>query len=480
MNVLVTGATGYIGGRLVPRLLAAGHHVRCMARDPSRLAGRPWPGVDVVAGDALDPSSLRRALAGVETAYYLIHSLAGGERGFEQRDREAAHHFGRAAAEAGVRQIIYLGGLGETSAHLSPHLRSRHETGEALREGGVPVIEFRAAVIVGAGSLSFEMIRYLTERVPVMITPTWVRTRCQPIAVRDVIAYLVAALGRTEAMGRVFEIGGPEVLTYGEMMLGYAQVRGLRRWLVPVPLLTPRLSSYWVDLVTPIPRVYARTLVEGLRSEVVVRDDSAARVFGITATPYLDAVRLALETIERGEVETAWTGSFPAGPQDPAVSTEEREGRVFERRSADVRADAERVFAVFSGIGGQRGWYHADFLWRVRGALDRLVGGVGMRRGRRHPDLLRPGDALDFWRVEAVEPGRSVRLRAEMKVPGRAWLIFEAVPLGPGRSRFLQTAVFEPRGLLGALYWYALYPAHQVVFSGLVNQIRRRAEAASG
>ena len=479
MNVLVTGATGYIGGRLVPRLLAAGHRVRCMARDPSRLAGRPWPGVELVAGDALDPASLDRALAGVDAAYYLIHSLAAGERGFEERDRAAARNFGAAAVRADVTQVLYLGGLGESRAELSRHLRSRQETGEALRASGARVTEFRAAVIVGSGSLSFEMIRYLAERVPIMVTPRWVRTRCQPIAVRDVLDYLVAALGRPEADGRVFEIGGPAVLTYGEMMLGYARIRGLRRWLVPVPVLTPRLSSYWVDLVTPIPRAYARTLVEGLRNEVVVHDDAAARLFGITATPYLEAVRLALDDVEHGQVETDWAGSFPAGPGDGTVSMEEREGRIFERRTHTVQASADEVYAVFTGLGGKRGWPSADFLWRMRGAFDRLVGGVGMRRGRRHPDELRPGDALDFWRVESVEPGRSLRLRAEMKVPGRAWLVFEVAPNGPGRSRLLQVAVFEPRGLLGALYWYGLYPAHKIVFSGMVEAISRRAEAAA-
>jgi uncharacterized protein YbjT (DUF2867 family) len=477
MNVLVTGATGYIGGRLVPRLLAAGHRVRCLARDPLRLAGRPWPDVEVVAGDAMDPASLDRALAGVDAAYYLIHSLAAGERGFEERDRRAAGNFGDAAVRAGVRQVLYLGGLGERQPDLSRHLRSRQETGEALRATGAPVTEFRAAVIVGSGSLSFEMIRYLAERVPVMITPRWVCTRCQPIAVRDVLAYLVAALGRPETTGRVFEIGGPAVLTYGDMMLGYARIRGLRRWLVPVPVLTPRLSSYWVDLVTPIPKAYARTLVEGLRNEVVVHDDSAARLFGVTATPYLEAVQSALDDVERGQVETDWAASFPAGPPAGTVSMEEREGRVFERRTRAVHAGAGEAYAVFAGLGGRRGWPCADFLWRLRGALDRLVGGPGMRRGRRHPDELRPGDALDFWRVEAVEPGRSLRLRAEMKVPGRAWLVFEAVPEGPGRSRLLQTAVFEPRGLAGALYWYALYPVHKIVFSGMVEAIGRRAEA---
>ncbi len=459
----------------MPRLLADGHFVRCMARDPARLTGRPWPGAEIVAGDALDPASLDAALAGIDAAYYLIHSLAAGELGFEERDRTAARCFGAAAVRAGVKQVIYLGGLGETKPELSRHLSSRHETGEALRETGASVTEFRAAVIVGSGSLSFEMIRYLTERVPIMVTPRWVSTRCQPIAIRDVLAYLIAALGKAEALGRVFEIGGPDVITYGDMMLGYAGIRGLKRWLVPVPVLTPRLSSYWVDLVTPIPKAYARTLVEGLRSEVVVTDDSSSRVFGITATPYLQAVRLALDRVERGEVETNWAGSFPASPRDGSVSLEEREGRVFERRTLRVPAEAAQVFAVFTGIGGKRGWFHADLLWRLRGALDRLVGGVGMRRGRRHPDELRPGDALDFWRVESIEPARSLRLRAEMKVPGRAWLVFEVIPESDGFSQLMQTAVFEPLGLWGVMYWYALYPVHQIVFSGMIAAIALRA-----
>ncbi|MBI5169442.1 MAG: SDR family oxidoreductase [Candidatus Eisenbacteria bacterium] len=478
MKILVTGASGYIGGRLVTRLLAEGHQVRCMARDPSRLEGRPWPGVEIVAGDALVAESLGPAVAGVDVAYYLIHSLAAGEGRFEDMDQVAARQFGEAASRAGVRQVIYLGGLGETHAALSKHLRSRQETGEALRATGVAVTEFRAAVIVGSGSLSFEMIRYLTERVPVMITPRWVNTRCQPIAVRDVIAYLVAALGHPGSLGRIFEIGGPEVLTYGGMMLGYARVRGLWRWLVPVPVLTPRLSSYWVDLVTPIPKAYARTLVTGMSNEVIVHDDAAARLFGVPATPYDEAVRLALARIERGEVETSWADSFPSSPRQPGVSLEEREGRVFERRTVAVEAGAAAVYKVFSGIGGRRGWFHANFLWHLRGLLDRLVGGVGMRRGRRDPDDLRPGDALDFWRVESVEPGRSLRLRAEMKVPGRAWLVFEVRDEGAGRSRMVQTAVFEPRGLFGVLYWYSLYPIHQVIFSGMADAIRRRAEAA--
>ena len=481
-TVLVTGATGYIGGRLVPRLLASGVAVRCLARTPARLAGRAWssdPTVTVVAGDALDSAALDRALAGCTTAYYLIHALAAGE-GFAARDRDAARRFGEAAVRAGVRQVLYLGGLGEARADLSPHLRSRHETGAALRATGAPVTELRAAVIVGSGSLSFEMIRYLTERVPVMICPRWVSTRCQPIAIRDVLDYLVAARGDDGAIGRVFEIGGPDVVTYGDMMRTYARLRGLKRVLLPVPVLTPRLSSYWVDLVTPIPKEIARTLVEGMRNEVIVHGDEARRRFGVEPTPFATAVRLALEDADRGDVETDWAGAFPAGPLEGTVSLEQREGRFFERRARLVHAPASRVYATFAGIGGRRGWYFGNALWRLRGVLDRLVGGVGMRRGRRHPDDLRPGDALDFWRVESVEPGRALRLRAEMRVPGCAWLVFEGEPdpANAGETQLRQTAVFEPRGLFGLVYWYALYPLHRIVFDGLIESIRRRAESA--
>jgi uncharacterized protein YbjT (DUF2867 family) len=474
MNVLVTGATGYIGGRLVPRLVAAGHAVRCLARDPARLAGRAWLGVEVVQGDALDPASVARALDGIDAAYYLIHALGGGEKGFAERDERAARTFGEAAARAGTRQVIYLGGLGD--GDLSPHLASRQATGAALRESCGRVTEFRAAVIVGSGSLSFEMIRHLTERLPIMICPKWLDTRCQPIAIEDVLGYLAAALGQDDTVGRVFEIGGPDVLTYGQMIEGYAAVRGLKRRLIRVPFLTPRLSSYWVDFVTPIPRAYARTLIEGLRSEVIVKDPAARAAFDIPATPYREAVAKALEHDARGDVETDWAGSFPSAQPDGAASLESREGLIFERRALSVAAPIERVFASFCGLGGKRGWYFGNGLWQTRGWLDRAVGGVGMRRGRRHPDELRAGDALDFWRVESVVPERSLRLRAEMKVPGRAWLVFEAEPEDGGRTRLKQTAVFEPRGLFGLLYWYLLYPLHQVVFSGMIAAIGRRAE----
>lgn len=479
--ILVTGATGYVGGRLVPRLVAAGRRVRCLVRDPGRLQGREWLGhVEVVAGDVLRPETLAPALAGVAVAYYLVHSMARGA-GFHERDVAAARAFGRAAARAGVRRIIYLGGLGDPGGDLSEHLRSRQETGAALREGGVPVTEFRAAVVVGAGSISFEMIRYLTERLPVMVCPRWVYTRVQPIAVDDLLAYLVRALDVPESAGRVIEIGGADVLTYGDMIRRYARVRGLRRWLVPVPVLTPRLSSYWVHLVTPIPSTIARPLIEGLRSETVVRDDLARRLFPeIEPVGYDDAVRAALASLEAGAVETAWSDALAttAPTAAPRVLTTQ-EGMIIERRQLVVAAPPARVFAAVSGIGGQRGYGPHGWAWALRGALDRLVGGVGLRRGRRDPDHLRAGDAVDFWRVEAVEQDRLLRLRAEMKVPGAAWLQFETLPHGDGQTQLVQTAFFAPKGLAGPLYWYLLYPVHSLVFSGTVAALAARATAAA-
>lgn len=477
-RILVTGATGYVGGRLVPRLLAAGHRVRCLARDPERLAGRPWRDrVEVVTGDALVPATLAPALAGIDVAFYLIHSLGTGEE-FARRDREAAAAFGAAARAAGVGRIVYLGGLGDPATALSHHLRSRQETGVALGEAGVPVTELRAGVVVGSGSLSFEMIRYLAERVPIMICPRWVFTRTQPIAIRNVLDYLVAALEHPESAGRTIEIGGADIVTYGEMMTGYAAARGLRRWLLPVPVLTPRLSSLWVHLVTPIPAAIARPLVLGLKNEVVVRDATARQLFpGVQPLGFREAVRLALAKLDAGGVETSWSDALASSQGDrPIVRLENREGMILERREIRVAATPERVFAAVSRLGGRTGWLYLDWTWRVRGALDRLVGGVGMRRGRRDPVEVRPGDALDFWRVEAVEPPTLLRLRAEMKVPGRAWLQFE-VRAPEGGSVLAQTAFFAPKGLAGLVYWYALYPVHALIFSGLVRRLARRAEA---
>jgi uncharacterized protein YbjT (DUF2867 family) len=468
-TVLVTGATGYVGGRLVPRLITAGHRVRCLVRDAARLQGRDWlPHVEVVTGDVLVPDSLSGALDGVDVAYYLVHSLASGS-GFHERDVVAARAFGAAAAAARVSRIVYLGGLGDPETDLSEHLRSRQATGDALREAGVPVTEFRAAVVVGSGSISFEMIRYLTERLPVMICPQWVYTRVQPIGVDDLLLYLVGALDVPQSAGRVVEVGGADVRTYGDMMLGYAEVRGLRRRLQPVPVLTPVLSSYWVHLVTPIPSAIARPLIEGLRSEVVVRDHSARTLFpDIVPVDYVTAVRAAVATLEGGDVETSWADALVTSCDGPAPRVFRQEaGMLMERRTAHVPAPPADVFAEVVCIGGARGYGYADWMWEVRGALDRLVGGVGLRRGRRDARDLRTGDALDFWRVEAVEPDRLLRLRAEMKVPGRAWLQFEMLPEGDG-TLLVQAAYFAPKGLPGLAYWYTLLPVHRRIFSGMI------------
>jgi uncharacterized protein YbjT (DUF2867 family) len=460
----------------VPRLLDAGQRVRVLVRDPVRLQGREWATrVEVVAGDVLRPETLGAAMEGVAVAYYLVHSMAKGE-GYRERDLAAARAFGHAAAEAGVSRIVYLGGLGDPAADLSKHLRSRQDTGKALREAGVPVTEFRAAVVVGSGSISFEMIRYLTERLPVMVCPQWVYTRVQPIAIDDLLRYLVAALDVPESAGRIVEVGGTDVLTYGEMMLGYAGARGLWRHLQPVPVLTPKLSSYWVHLVTPIPSQIARPLIEGLRNETVVRDHSAGDLFpGIRPVSYETAVRAAVASLDTGEVETRWADALvtSGGDARPRVLTS-KEGKLIERRQALVEAPPEEVFRVVLSIGGQRGYRAWDWAWELRGAADRLVGGVGLRRGRRDPTALRVGDALDFWRVEAVGPGRLLRLRAEMKVPGAAWLQFETLPHETG-TMLVQTAYFAPRGLPGLAYWYVLLPVHSRIFSGMIAALAAEA-----
>jgi len=479
--ILVTGATGYVGGRLVPRLLEAGHRVRCLVRDSARLQGRTWlPQVEVVSGDLLRSQSLADAMRGVEIVYYLIHSMGAGID-FSERDLAAARNCACAAKASGVQRILYLGALGDSQTALSPHLRSRQETGAALREAGVPVTEFRAAVIVGSGSLSFEMIRYLTERLPVMICPRWVFTRVQPIAIRNVLDYLVAALDSPDSAGCVLEIGGQDVLTYAGMMTGYARVRGLRRWLISVPVLTPRLSSYWVHLITPIPDTIARPLIKGLGNEVVVRDDMARRLFpAIELLDYETSVRLALAKIESHGVETSWSDALTSSQgQKTPVALLSSEGMIIERRQRKVPADSGTVFLCLARLGGDHGWLYLDWTWQLRGMIDRLCGGVGMRRGRRDPENLRVGDAVDFWRVEALEPGRLLRLRAEMRVPGKAWLEFQTAALSGGTCMLTQTAFFAPKGLLGLLYWYMLYPVHSLIFGGLIRRIASVAALAA-
>ena len=471
MRILVVGASGYIGGRLVPLLAARGHELVLMSRDARALAAR-FPQARVVVADLLDPSTLPMALEGVEVAYYLAHSMGAGERGFAERDREAADNFGQAARRAGVSQIVYLGGLGDDSADLSHHLASRHETGARLAAHGVPVTEFRAAVIIGSGSASFEILRHLTERLPIMITPRWVGTRCQPIGIADVLDYLVGALDHPEVTG-VVEVGGPDILSYGDMMRTYARLRGLRRLMIPVPVLTPRLSSYWVNLISPVPAAIARPLIEGLRNEVVVQDPGAAAAFGLHPLSYVEALGRAIDRVDRHDVESTWFDALAASDRASLSSVTSREGMIVERRGRVVAAPPELVFAEVERLGGEAGWPYANALWRIRGLVDRLVGGVGMRLGRRDPVHLRVGDALDFWRVEEVRRPTLLRLRAEMKVPGRAWLQYE-VTATEGGSRLVQTAFFEPKGLPGLAYWYSLYPVHGLIFRGTVRVIAKR------
>ncbi|MEP7359935.1 MAG: SDR family oxidoreductase [Chloroflexota bacterium] len=474
-RILIAGASGYIGSRLADRLNRAGHSLTLLSRDVRGLAGR-FPGATVKGADLLDPSTLAGKLDGVEIAYYLAHSMGASERGFAERDKRAAQTFAREASRVGVKRIIYLGGLGEDSADLSRHLASRHQTGVELAAAGVPVTEFRAAMIIGSGSASFEILRYLTERLPIMITPRWVRTKCQPIGISDVLDYLVGALDHPDIAG-VVEIGGPSILSYGEMMRAYARQRGLGRLMIPVPVLTPRLSSYWVSLVSPVPASLARPLVEGLRNEVIVRDPGPASAFGLKPLPFAEAVRQAIDRTRDHDVESTWFDSINAPDRQSLLPFSSREGMIVERREIVVAASPDRVFAEVERLGGKSGWAYANALWGLRGLIDLAVGGVGMRLGRRDPQRLRVGDALDFWRVEEVRRPEILRLRAEMRVPGRAWLQYEVVPDG-ARSRLVQTAFFEPKGLPGLAYWYLLYPVHGLIFRGMVRALGARALAA--
>jgi len=478
--VLVTGATGYIGGRLVPLLLDAGHQVCCFVRDRDRLRHRPWEQkVEVYEGDVLDPATLAPALSGVDVAYYLIHSL--GEGAFAERDREAARSFAAASEVAGLDRIIYLGGIPPKSSRRSEHLKSRVETGERLRSGSVPVTEFRAGVIVGSGSISFELIRYLTERLPVLITPKWVLTRTQPIAVRNVLEYLMAALDVPESTGQVLEIGGAEVLTYGDMFRRYAHVRGLKRFILRVPVLTPGLSSHWVGLVTPLNARIARPLIQGLDNEVVVTDFHARELFDIDLLDYETAARLALARFEDDDVQTSWSGAISSSEENTGILEElkQEEGLIKERLQLQVNASASAVFAQIKRLGGDTGWLYADLLWRIRGLMDLMVGGIGLRKTRRSYGTIREGDTIDFFRVEAVEDDRLLRLRAEMKVPGRAWLQYELTETEPNMTTVTQTAFFEPKGLLGFLYWYVFYLPHRFIFPGMLRQLKARSEAAA-
>ncbi|MGD9633154.1 MAG: DUF2867 domain-containing protein [Pirellulales bacterium] len=467
--VLLTGATGYVGARLLHALEDRGVRVRCLARRPEMLSGRTGARTEVVPGDVLDPDSLSGALRDVDTAYYLIHSM-GSPGSFEETDRQGALNFASAAAKAGVRRIIYLGGLGDSQQPLSPHLRSRHEVGEILRSTGVQVIEFRASIVIGSGSLSFEMVRALVERLPIKVAPRWVSVLSQPIAVADLLSYLVSALDVDVAGSQVFEIGGADQVSYGDLMREYARQRGLRRLIVPVPVLTPRLSSLWLGLVTPLYARVGRKLIDSICHPTVIRDHSASEVFPIAALGYREAIRAALRNEDSEYAESRWSDAVSSSGVVPGPVGGAFGSRFVDSRTIEVSCTPARVFAAVERIGGQTGWYFTNWLWGLRGLLDLAIGGIGMRRGRPHPEHLQVGDTLDCWRVEAVEPGQRLRLAAEMKLPGRAWLEFEVTGKNQG-SQLRQTATFDARGVLGRAYWYLVYPLHQVVFAGMLRGI---------
>lgn len=472
-TILLTGATGYIGGRLLRLLEKQGYRVRCLARRPEAVRRTANASTEVVAGDVLDRPSLEVAMRGVDAAYYLVHSM-GSSGSFEEKDRLAARNFGQAAKACGVKRIIYLGGLGSDEAALSPHLRSRQEVGHILRESGVPVLEFRASIVIGSGSLSFEMIRTLVERLPIMITPKWVDVMAQPIAIDDLLEYLLAALRLPVSQYAVYEIGGADQVSYADIMREYARQRGLRIRMLPVPVLTPYLSSLWLGLVTPLYARVGRKLIESITHPTVVRDDAAFRTFAIRPMGIKEAIRRALAHEEREFAETRWSDALSASGEPRSWDGVRFGTRLVDSRTVRVAAPAAAAFAPIQAIGGETGWYRWNWLWRLRGLLDLLVGGVGMRRGRPHPTLLRVGDTVDFWRVEALEPNRRLRLVAEMKLPGRAWLEWEVVEEGPSTT-IHQTAIFDPVGWLGRLYWYALLPLHHLVFAGMLRGIASEA-----
>lgn len=474
--VLLTGATGYVGGRLLPLLKTESYVVRCMTRRPEAMQQQAnSDDVDVVKGDVLDVDSLGPALNGVDTAFYFVHSMSSGSD-FEEQDRQGAQNFAEAAKQAGVRRIIYLGGLGNRDADLSKHLRSRQETGDVLRSTGVQVIELRASIVIGSGSLSFEMIRALVERLPVMICPKWVRVLAQPIAIEDLLAYLLESIEQPESDSKIFEIGGPDQVSYGQIMQEYAKQRGLRRWMIPVPLLTPYLSSLWLGLVTPLYARVGRKLVASLKNPTVISSNLADTAFSVRPRSISKAIARALVNEDNEFAATRWSDALSSAGEPRQWGGVRFGSRLVDSRSATVDVSPEQAFAPIQRIGGRTGWYYGNWLWRVRGFLDLLVGGVGVRRGRRDSVELRVGDALDFWRVESFEPNRLLRLQAEMKVPGRAWLEFE-VTAEADKTVIRQTAIFDPVGLFGLVYWYALFPLHQLVFAGMLRNVVRTAKA---
>ena len=471
--ILLTGATGYVGGRLLKMLELRGFRIRCMARNPEILIPRAGQSTEVVEGNVLDLNSLKVALKGVSVAYYLVHSM-GSEGSFEENDRKAAHNFGKIAKAAGVERIIYLGGLGNEEEDLSPHLSSRQEVGKILRQYSVPLLEFRASVVIGSGSLSFQLIRSLVERLPIMITPKWVQVSAQPIAIEDLIEYLEAALFVPDSGCRVYEIGGANQVSYADIMRIYGSCRNIGVRMIPVPVLSPYISSLWLGLITPLYARIGRKLIESIVHPTVVRDESALKVFKIQPMGVEDAIRRAIDNEDKEFAETRWSDSLSSSGKTLSWFGVNFGSRLVDSRTVQLNIPPTLTFKPIQRIGGDTGWYAWNWLWQLRGFLDLLVGGVGMRRGRAHFEILRVGDTVDFWRVEEHDPNHFLRLAAEMKLPGRAWLEFE-VTGDDFSSTIRQTAIFDPVGLLGLIYWYALYPLHQLVFAGMLRGIADKA-----
>ncbi len=479
--VFVSGATGYVGGRLVPQLLQAGYRVRAFGRSVSTLKGRPWsghPGVELSAGDVLDKESLVKACQGCREAFYLVHSMVTDPKGYTETDRRAARNMVEAAAETGLNRIIYLGGLGGKDVlNLSSHLRSRYEVARILQSGPVPATFLRAAMILGSGSASFEILRYLVERLPVMITPRWVDTMVQPIGIRNVLNYLQGCLEHDEVLGQTFDIGGPDVVTYRQLFRIFAEEAGLpRRIIIPVYFFTPTLSSYWIHLITPVPASIARPLAEGLRNTVICQDNRIQNIIPQELLDCRQTIRMALDRVEQQRIDTCWMDAGTAVPKEWIYCGDSpySGGTTLELGYAvQIQAGPEEVWAALTRIGGKTGWYFGNGLWKIRGWFDRLIGGVGFRSGRRHPVELRPGDALDFWRVLEADHGEHLLLLAEMKVPGDALLEFRLKPLPGGNTELRQTARFLPRGLGGILYWYLFDPFHRLIYPRMLKAIAR-------
>ncbi|MBN2367359.1 MAG: SDR family oxidoreductase [Calditrichaeota bacterium] len=475
-KILVAGASGYIGGRLVPILLKEKYSVRCLARTPEKLKARNWPSVEIIEGDVLNPVTLETALKGIDIAYYLIHSM-GNQKNFEETDARGARNFAVAARETGVKRIIYLGGLAKASENLSPHLKSRQEVGQILGETGIPVTELRASIIIGSGSASFEIIRDLVNKLPIMITPRWVKSLCEPISIQNILQYLTGCLTEPRTVGQILEVGGEEVLSYKEMMKTVAEVLGKKLWMIPVPVLTPRLSAYWLNLVTTVPMSIAYPLIEGLRNDSITSNDQIKSWIKLDLLSFRESVEIALIKETSLSPESRWT---EADLMKDQIISEKWSAKIFhDQRKILSSLPAESIFNTVQRIGGNVGWYYADWLWKLRGLLDRLIGGVGMRRGRRHPTELRIGDPVDFWRVEKFEPGKYLKLRAEMKLPGKAWLEFRVKDTYDQKSLFEQTATFTPSGITGIAYWYLVMPFHFLVFRNMAKRLVKSAAAQS-